>query len=359
MTYGIKGLRRVNLGKEATAGTAVAPTTTWRGNGDMLEDKRTVSFPDELSGIVGGIDRSYIAKYEGSWKIADTPATFEQLGYLLSSAFGFPGTAASANGTARIYQRAIPTTSVPSPAPGGAGGTAQTYTIEAGDNIEAEQATYGLVTKTSFTFVGGEAVKVSGELIARSVGTTNTAGTFNSTPSLPVVEDILAGLGTVYLDSISGTYATTVFSNRVLGGKLDCTWKWIPKWTIDNGRLDFAYAVYTGHDIKGELTLEQAANTSGLSGSQYDNWRTQTAQLLTLRLNGGSISGAGTLATAPFGTIATKALIFALPIKYTSVSALGDQSGNGIRTFSFDSEYNVTAGNAGTIVIVNSNGSLV
>ena len=43
---GIKRLRKLQFGKETTAGTPVPATTIWRGTG-TLEDKREPYFPDE------------------------------------------------------------------------------------------------------------------------------------------------------------------------------------------------------------------------------------------------------------------------------------------------------------------------
>jgi hypothetical protein len=358
MTFGVKGLRKIVLGKETTAGTAATPTTVWRGPGDMLEDQREIVHPEELTGILGGLDRTYTARLKGAWSIAETEASFEQVGYLFSSSFGFPGSATSANGTVRIYQGAIPTTSVPSMSPGGSGGTIQTLTVEAGDNIEAERMTYGHTESWSLSFVGGEAVKMSGQVAGRSVGTTNLSGTFTASPSLPSIEEIVSSYGTAYIDAVSGTYGATTFSNRILGGKLDFTARIEPKYTIDSGTLAFAFAVYTGHEFTGELTVEHATNTSGSANQMKDDFRQQTTKLLTLRWNGGSISGAGTLATGPFGTITSKALILAMPIKYTQVSPLSDQNGNAIVTFSFIGRYNTTKGDAGTILVANTLGSL-
>ena len=50
---GIRQLRQIQLGRETTAGTAVAATPRWGGLGAM-EDTREVTFPEEFIGIIGG-----------------------------------------------------------------------------------------------------------------------------------------------------------------------------------------------------------------------------------------------------------------------------------------------------------------
>ncbi len=59
---GARALRKLQFGKETTAGTNVDATTIWRGMG-TIKDEREVVFPAEDVGILGGTDRSYISAY--------------------------------------------------------------------------------------------------------------------------------------------------------------------------------------------------------------------------------------------------------------------------------------------------------
>ena len=73
---GIRKLRSVRFGREATAGTAVATTTRWRGTG-VLEDTRVKVTPEEDVSILSGTDRQYEPALGGT--IApEGEATFEQ-----------------------------------------------------------------------------------------------------------------------------------------------------------------------------------------------------------------------------------------------------------------------------------------
>ena len=62
---GIKALRKILLGAETTAGTAVAADTIWRGIGG-LKDNREVITPDEDIGYLSGKARNYCPKYEAA-----------------------------------------------------------------------------------------------------------------------------------------------------------------------------------------------------------------------------------------------------------------------------------------------------
>ena len=50
---GIKKLRKLQLGRETTAGTAVNATDLWRGIG-TIEDQTEVMFPEEDIGYLSG-----------------------------------------------------------------------------------------------------------------------------------------------------------------------------------------------------------------------------------------------------------------------------------------------------------------
>ncbi len=54
---GVKALRKIQIGKETTAGTAVAATTIWRGMG-TIEDQREIRRIDEDVGVLQRTNRS-------------------------------------------------------------------------------------------------------------------------------------------------------------------------------------------------------------------------------------------------------------------------------------------------------------
>ena len=347
MSYaGRKELRKVQIALETTPGTPVSPRFIWRGMADMPEDQREVTQVEELVGIFGGTDRSYIAKLAGAITLGETEATFEQLPILFAAAgFGSAGgSAQGVNGSAVAFEFDIPTGTIY---------PRQAFTIEAGDNAEVEQMSYSLVNELSLSFKGGEAVMVESSWIARDVGRANAVGSFNVVGTLvSPAEVILTGKGSIYLNpAIAGaTYgATRGTPGNILGGEIKYTDMWALKYPADGGRLDFNTAEYVGCTIEGEVTFEHwNSGTTGAAGTagQKQQWRDQQAQLMRLNWPGGTILS-GT-------TYASKLLRIDHPIKWTKFDALDDEDGNSTVTGEFTSKYNedVPAAGRGTILIV-------
>jgi hypothetical protein len=122
---GIKALRKIQLGREATAGTAVAATTVYRGLG-TIEDQRKLVFPNEDVGLVVATDRAYTAQYLAALSMESTEATFEQLPHILEAGIKSIGTGvADGVGTGKIYDYVLPEASK---------NTIKSYTIEGGDD---------------------------------------------------------------------------------------------------------------------------------------------------------------------------------------------------------------------------------
>ncbi len=343
---GRKELRSVRLGLETTPGTPVVPRYIYRGMADMPEDMREPQIVEELVGIFGGTDRSYIPKLEGSIKLGQTELTFEQAPLFFAAAGmgSAGGSAQGVSGSAVDFQFPIPTNTLP---------TTQAFTIEAGDNVEAEQLTYALVNELTLTFQGDEAVKVESTWVARSVERANAVGSFSAVGTLvSPAEVILSGKGSVFMNpAVSGATfgATRGTPGNILGGQISFKNMWTLKHPIDSGQLYFSTAAYVGCEIEGELTYEHwNVGSTGAAGSagQKQAWRDQAAQLMELRWAGGTI---------PTGTTyQNKLLDIKLPIKYTKFDPLDDQEGNGIVTASFVSHYNedVPAAGRGTIQVV-------
>lgn len=337
MALGRKRLRRIQLGLEVTPGTAVVETTRWRGEG-AIEDQTAVETVAEDIGLLGGADRTNIPKVMGALALADTPATFEQFPILMAMAFGGP-TSGSADGagTDFIYQTTIPTTAAP---------TIRTSTLVGGDDAEQERMAYVHATKVTLKGAAGEASKMGGTLAGRQVARYATGF---AAASIPAVEDALTSRGRVYLDAIGGAYGTTQLQAVILGYEINFGAMWIPKFTMD-GELYFTMAVYTDHEITGKLTVEHDTAAQGATGLKAD-WRAQTPRLLRIDITGNAVASAGTAYT-------NKHIIVDLPIKITKVGALEDKNGNSIVTADFVSKYNVTAGNAGKVIVVNEKATL-
>src|SRR3990172_4562543 len=110
---GIKSLRKLTLGREASSGTAVNATTHWRGVG-TIEDTRVTTFPEEDVGYISGLDRSYQPALGAMLAMESTPATFEQVLHILDAGVKLVDTGASDGGagaSGKIYTYTFPKTS--------------------------------------------------------------------------------------------------------------------------------------------------------------------------------------------------------------------------------------------------------
>lgn len=343
---GRKELRSIRLKAETTNGTPVSPRFLWRGNGDLIDDKREVKRAEEQIGIFGGSDRTYIPKLMAELALASTEATFEQLpdlflmaGIGTSGGGNRAGSAQGASGSTTVFYLAVPSFTAP---------VTYSYTAEAGNGTASadgwtEVIEYLTADELKLSFKGGEAMMVSANLTGRQGTPTNALGTFSNVGTVPAVETILSSVGSFWLaPSGSGFGTQQVTPGNILAGEVTFKPRWSRKWTVDSGQLYFATAVFAGIDITGQLTLEgQSSGTYGAYGSagQVEKWRGQIAQMLTMTWRGGAIT-AGT-------TYLNKELTIELPIKWESFDKVGDLDGNDIRVGKFFSEYNLDAPAAG------------
>lgn len=335
MTQGRKELRSIRLRLEAVNGVREVPRFLWRGNGDMPQDAREVIKVEEQVGIYGGADRTYISKLAGQISFADTELTFEQYGdILLAAGFGtvlsgYAGSVMATSNSVRQgyfvpFNETLPVAS---------------YTIEAGDNVEAEVLPYSIVTKTDVQGAGGEPLRASADWQSQYVARTNAVGSFSAIGTLPPVEVALASRGSVWLTDagVSGSWLMT--GGNLLSFSVSIEPKWAWKYSVDFGTTYPVRAVYTGCEITGQFTFEFQAGTFGGAGTagQKDKWRGQTAQILEMKFIGGTITGGTTTGGTSYEF---KEFGFKLPIKYDSFDAIDDQDGNSVISASWTSRYN-------------------
>ena len=329
---GIRQLRQIQLGRETTAGTATTATTRWRGLG-AFEDNREVTFPEEFIGVIGGGDRSYIAKVEGTLTMDDTDATFEQLPHLFIAGIAATTTGVQdGTGSGYIYTYNIAHSTAP---------VIQTYTIRAGDNQQAEIMEYAFVRSFSIKGNAGEAVMMSAEWTGRQV----TTSTFSSNITVPEVETILASRGSLSLDAVTDTYGMASFDDSLIAFEVNVSDTMMPKYAFSPGgnssNPPFFSFVYAGNrEITGSLTFEHNAN----GVAEKEAFRNQTPRLLRLWFFGSDLTTAGSYSEKQFK--------IDLPIKYESFDALDDVDGNSIIKANFVSRYNATVGNAGKFELI-------
>lgn len=402
-TPGIKALRRIQLGKEATAGTKIKASALWRGEGTIKDDLLVVN-PVEDIGLVIDTDRAYIPSKGGTVTLSPTPATFEQLPYPL--AMGIKNVTAGTSdstGSGFVYSYPLPTASKNS---------IQSYSVEGGDDREVEFGQYAFceslrlsgkyreaimmsavlktraITPVNFTgatltfdstaqtivdSASGFAIfpsttfgiKISGSsqndgTFAIATGSTNTltlsTGTFvdessgstvtitqTFTPGIvvPAVEEAIFGNGKLYIDDVGGTIGTTQKSNTFLSFDLDLQTGWKGQHSGD-GRLDFSFAKVT----KPTWTLRVTFEHEGSATAEKAKWRAKTPRLVRIKVEGSAFAVAGSV-------YANKTLIIDVPGIWTEFSALENDDGNDTVTGTLKGGYDSTAALGGQIVVVN------
>lgn len=332
MTAGSKFLRKIQLGGENTAGTAVAATTIWRGNG-TIEDTRERVFVEEDVGYISGTDRAYFPFVEGQLEMDEIEATFEQLPHILEA--GIKTATPTTDGSGYVYGYTFPTT---------APNTILTYTIEGGDNIGAEEMAYCFVESFTISGTEKEALKMGAVWKGRQVAPT----TFTSGLTLPTVEEILFTKGVLALDAVGGTFGGTPVSNTLVEFNFDCTTGWRAVYAA-NGQLYFSTIKCVGPEYMLEVTFEH--NSDAVAEKAV--WRAGTSRKLQLKFT-------GTALQTPGSTYTYKTLILNLVGQWEKFDKIDERDGNDIVVGTFKGGlYNSTAATAGEIIVVNENAAVI
>lgn len=327
---GVKALRRIQVGLETVAGTAVASTARYRGMGTM-QDEREVIFVDEDLGYLTPVDRTYIPRLAATMTWDEAPASFEQLGYILNA--GVVGTTGVADGagTGFIYTH---------PFPGAAQQTPYTYTLEGGDDTQAEEMEYSFVESFTLSGESGGPLNVTANWRGRQV----TATTFTPTTdvTLPEVETILFSKGKLYLSASTDAFGTStdVAVATWIDFDLSVTTGMRAGETAD-GALYFTFVKNEAPGIVATFTFEHNATAI----AEKALWRTETVRRIQAKFEGSALS--------PGTTYSYKTLIVNLIGKWESWDKLGEKDGNDIVSATFRGRYNVTEATAGGFILVN------
>lgn len=325
----IKALRKLQLGRETTAGTAVAASTIYRVENALLKDDRVVVFPGEDVGNMGGLNRSYTAFLGGSLSMPDHPATFEQILHIFEAGIKAVGTGvADTGGSGKIYAYPVSTT---------AANTIKTYTIEGGDDQQAEKVEYCFVK--SFTLSGGprEAVMLGAEWEGRQVSLCS----FTTGQSAPTVEEILFAKGSLAIDAVSGTIGATVKSNTLMGFNLNVITGFQSVPAAQGTSEYFAFV----KQVKPEITLNVTFEHDTTAVAEKAAWRAHTPRQLRLKFIGSALTTAG--------TYSTKQLIVDLAGKWETFDVIGEQDGNDVVAGTFRAGYDTTAALFAEFMVVN------
>lgn len=335
---GARWAQKVQLGQEATAGTPVAATDLWRGIGGMLEDVRdTVRVPELLGTAAPGV-RTYNPRIMARLAMAATPFTPEQGLHIFEAGIKGAVTATEdgtgGSGYVRDYPLGLTTAN-----------TLKFYTIESGDNNQAEEAEYCFVESFTISAQAGGVVEVSANWIGRQVSNT----TFTGAITAPAVNDLLASNAEFYIDEPSGTIGTTqITAGNLLGWTLNVNTGWRGKWTTDSGQLYFLFAYFDLESFSAQLQLKWEHDTSAVT--EKGKFRSNTNRLIRIDTLGDDYATPGTTPTLGTGQ---KGLRVDFPGSYTEFSALDAEDGNSIINATLEGGYDTESGEVLTLTVCN------
>lgn len=334
---GARAFRKAQLGQETTAGTNAVATALWRGMGN-LQDTTQVEFMEEDIGILGGALRTRIPVTGGDLTL-EGGCTFQQLPYILQSAW-YKTTPTTDAGSAQVWTWTVQNVSTDPVATT----DLLTYTIEFGDNQQAEYMNYCFTREFNITGRVAEGLDISATLQGRTVATTD----FTTGISIPTIEDILFTNGTLYLDATSDTVGTTQVTQTLFAVDLNVTTGW-RGYAAADGRTDFSFAKKVAEEIVLNVTFEHNATAV----TEKANWRNETARALRLKFTGSDLSTTDAGATYNAFTF-----IIDLWGKWESFGVLEEDNGNDQVTGVFRAGYSSTASNKARFIVVNESASL-
>lgn len=325
---GVKPLKRIQFGPESTPGTAVAATALYRGVGS-IDDKSNWKDVEEDVGLLVPTTRQVQTDEFAEFSMGSVEASFEQINYPLEGGLLKIGTGvADGAGSGKIYTYPIPTSSEP---------TIQTYTLEGGDDKGAEEVEYAYCQ--SFKLSG--AARDTWMLEQVWEGRKPTPTTFTPALTLPVVSDMAFNKSKLYIDDVSGSFGTTQVSNTFMKAELSFTTGIIPVFTGD-GNLYFTLLKRILSEIELKITFEH--NASAIA--EKAKWKAGTPRLIEIEIIGPALASAGT-------AYSFKTVRIQLAGVWKKFDPLEDDGGNNVVNGTFKGAYDLTAGEAGNIIVVN------
>lgn len=309
-------LRKIQFGKEGTAGTVTAATTVmaWP-NGATLNDEREIVLYEQAVGQAVPFAGQYQPALAARIEVPETPATFEQLGYWFQGGIEkitTPG--ADTGGSGHIYAYDYANAAAP---------TIRTFTIEGQTGQQEREMYYSFVEEFTLAGASNEAWMISGTWRGR----TSTDGTMTAGQTVPAVnERILFNKTTGYLTSTS--VGGTAMAATILGFSITVPTGMKAVTTAD-GSNQFTTTVWapdTAPDgqITGELTVRHNANGEAL----YDAAVAGTPKLLRLQATGAVLTTAGSSYTYKTARVD-------MGIEFTEIPTLDEMEGEDTYTLAF------------------------
>jgi hypothetical protein len=296
-----------------------------------IKDDREIIFPEEDVGVLGGTLRSAMISQLGALGFDSVGATFQQLAYPFNAGVKKVVTGvADGAGTGKIYDFEAPVT---------AQNTIQPFTLEGGDDVQAEEFDYGICQKISITGEGQGLLMVASDWVGREV----TDTTFTAAISIPSVEDIVFNSGKIFLDDSGGTLGATQASALLRAATINWTTGLIPWWAVD-GSLDFNSHKFAGRTE--EIIINMTYEHIAAAVTEKAKYRAKTPRLLQLLFEGSLLGTAGTDYTY-------HSAIFNFAGIYEDWDKIGEIDGNDVVEVTFRARYSETDSLKAQAIIVN------
>jgi hypothetical protein len=314
MAYATYSLNKIQLGRESTAGTAVAATKVFRGSFAMLEDARTINVVDEQIGLLVPAERAFTSAYLGRLSMPNTPLTTLQVCDILEAGVE---TVTPGGAGPYTYTYNFPT--------GTTLNTIKTYTIEAGNasvTSDVREMEYSFVEEFEFSANAGEAWQMSANWVGRQL----SSSTFTAALTAPSVTELILPRTKLYIDATGGTVGSTQVSGVLMGAQMNVTTGIMPV-PVGDGNLYFSGHKFTAPTITFSLTME-LENTADAVATERAIYESQAVRLFHLQLNGGSD--------------ANNEMTIEWAGKYDSISDYQNSNGNTTVTFEGHAVYSST-----------------
>lgn len=328
-TSGVKTLRKVQLGRETTPGTAVAASTIWRGPALMPMDDRMNTMPEENIGLSSLTTRQYTAGLLASMQFPSTPATFQGIQHVMEA--GVKTVTPVADGAGSGYINAYPL-------PSGDVNSLKTYTIEGGDNKVVEEMEYSFVREFELSGKRNEAWMLTSNWQGRQ----SQVAAFTGALSAPAVSEMLFNKSRIYIDDVGDTIGTTQIANSWLEAKLKIITGLKAQPTGD-GNLYFSFMDFIG----AKATLELSFLHNATVAAERVLWRANTPRQIRMLIEGNTLADAGTTYSKETFQIDAAGM-------YTAFGPPNDEDeGSNVNKVTFEIAYDATAALFCNLLLVN------
>lgn len=334
---GNRALSKVQLGREATPGTNVPATFIWRGPFAGIQDARELEKIEEDVGIAIPTVRNVTNKLMGEMAMEVTPLTPEQAPHIFEAGVEQveSGTMDGTTSSGYTYTYSFPGTTL---------NTISTYTIQSGDESQAEEMEFAFVKKITITAIRNETVKISAEWAGRQV--TDASFTGSLTPD--VISHIKANAGTIYIDDDDGSFGgTSIAAGNILEMTLEVTTGQMALFTVDSGNLYFNGIYFNKDEFEASMEIKWLNETAGVA--ERDNWRNGLTRLIRAEFVGDPYETPGD----GMAFSGSKGFRVDMPGWYEEFSAVEMEDGKSIMTATFLGGYDTVGDNNMSFLIAN------